>query len=380
MKLLKNRKTFQLIAVLLFSSFFTNGSNKPSIENKSHITTVVFPKKPNTNLISESLTLSNIVALETVDASVIGYIKKIIRHDDKLIILNRGVEILIFDKEGKFLNKINKRGNGPNEYTHIVDIALDDTNGNIIVYSDNFKLLFFDLAGKYVSQLNTIARDNIYERIVSDKNLLYFFNPLNKKNENLFKTFDLNKNEYKNNLYIDKSIDLMLRPMGVSIVKSKAIWYVAPLSNVLSNLSQQKEYRINIENFGVPKNIIKLQYEDNKKFMDEIYDKKLCFGLSSIRETEKSIFFSSNRHHFIKLDKKNNHIEWMQFSVDLENNIKNMNYFPHDADDNEIIFIAKPDSFEDLDLLIENNPAAKLYTKNMQNEEMNPILVFYKER
>ena len=76
----------------------------------------------------------------------------------------------------------------------------------------------------------------------------------------------------------------------------------------------------------------------------------------------------------------NSHIitEWTQFSVDSENNIKNINYFPHDADDNEIMFMAKPDSFEDFDLLIESNPSAQQYTKNMQKEEINPILIFYK--
>lgn len=57
----------------------------------------------------------------------------------------------------------------------------------------------------------------------------------------------------------------------------------------------------------------------------------------------------------------NSHIitEWIQFSVDSVNNIKNINYFPHDADDNEVMFIAKPDSFEDFDLLIENNPSVQ---------------------
>lgn len=78
----------------------------------------------------------------------------------------------------------------------------------------------------------------------------------------------------------------------------------------------------------------------------------------------------------------NSHIitEWTQFSVDSENNIKNINYFPHDADDNEIIFLAKPDSFENLGLLIENNPSAKQHIKNIHNDEMNPNLVFYKEK
>lgn len=380
MKSINLKITFKFKTILLLFLLFVNCNNTSSKDDESNILTLEFPENSNNNLISENLSITNIVVLETVDASLVRHIKRIIKHDDKLIVLNSGKEILIFNKEGKFLNKINKKGNGPNEYTNIIDITLDDNNENIIIYSDNFKLLVYDLMGNYVSQVNKINTDKIYERIVFDKNLLYFFNPLNRKDENLIEAFNLKHNEYKENMFSDKSIDFMLRPMGVSIVKSKAIWYVVPLSNQLSNISQQKNYRINIDNFGVPQKIIDLQYKDQKKFMNEIYGRKLCFGLSSIRETEQSIYFRSNRHDFIKLNKKNSHIEWIQFSVDPYNKIKNMNYFPHDADDNEIMFIAKPDSFEDFDLLIENNPSAQQYTKNMQKEEINPILIFYKEK
>lgn len=380
MKKIRFQTTFQFKAILLLSLLILNCNYILSKDNERDIIKVVFPKNPNNNLISDHLSLSRIVVLETVDASLIRHIKRIIKHDDKLIVLNGREEVLIFNREGKFLNKINKRGNGPNEYTNIVDIGLDDDNENIIIYSDNFKLLVYDLKGKYVSQVNTNATDKIYERIVYDKDLLYFFNPMNRKDENLIKAFDLKNKGYKKNIYPDKSIDFMLRPIGVSIVKSKAIWYVVPLSNLLSNLSQRKKYSIDIDNFGVPQKIIDLQYKDQSKFMNEVYGKKLCYGLSSIRETEQSIYFRSNRHDFIKLDKSNNKIEWMQFGVDSDNKIKNMNYFPHDADDNEVMFIAKPDSFENLDLLIKNNPSAKQYTKNMHSEEINPILVFYKER
>ena len=172
MKTISFKITFQITAVLIVSLLFVNCNNKSSTEDEIDIIAVEFPEKPNNNLISENLTLSNIVALETVDASLIKHIKKIIRHNDKLIILNAGVEVLIFDKDGKFLHKINKRGNGPNEYTNIVDISMDDSNGNIIVYSDNYKLLFFDLVGNYVSQVNSIAKEIDSSRILVNISLL----------------------------------------------------------------------------------------------------------------------------------------------------------------------------------------------------------------
>lgn len=379
MKSKKIKKAFRLNFILTLSLLVINCNSTSSTGYESNILTLEFPDNPNSNLISENLLLSKIVALETVDASLIRHIKRVIKHDDKLIVLNSGIEVLIFNKEGEFLNKINKRGNGPTEYTNIVDIALDDNSENIIIYSDNFKLLVFDLMGNYVSQVNTIDKGKIYERIVYDNDLLYFFNPLNRKDENLIEVFNLKNNEYTENMFSDKSIDFMLRPMGVSIVKSKAIWYVLPLSNKLSSITKQIKYKIDIDNFGVSRKVLDLQYKDQKKFMSEIYESKTCYGLSSIRETDQSIYFRSNRHDFIKLDKMNNHIEWMQFSDDPYNKIKNMNYFPHDADDNEIMFIASQDSFDDFDLLIDYDHLAQKDMKNILEEDMNPILVFYKE-
>lgn len=76
MKTISFKITFQITAVLIVSLLFVNCNNKSSTEDEIDIIAVEFPEKPNNNLISENLTLSNIVALETVDASLIKHIKK----------------------------------------------------------------------------------------------------------------------------------------------------------------------------------------------------------------------------------------------------------------------------------------------------------------
>ena len=60
----------------------------------------------------------------------------------------------------------------------------------------------------------------------------------------------------------------------------------------------------------------------------------------------------------------------------MENGISNMSYFPHDADDQQIMFIADCNRIE--------NPAILSGNSEMDNEnlddEMNPVLLFYKEK
>lgn len=375
-----NKSNLRRIIGTLFILFLLLACLKCKISTKEDFANSIeirLLKDPNNRLIDENLILSEAIMLETSDSSLIRQIKKTIKFEDKIILLNGKEEVLIFNVNGSFLDKINKRGAGPGEYNNIVDIALDDINGHIIIYSDNFKLLFFNFTGEFMYQIDSIDANNLYERISFDENLLYFYNPLNTSGESLIEVFDIKNREYKHNIISDKSVDFILKPMGVPIVKSKDIWYVIPLNNTLLNVSQKTSYRINIENFGVPEDILKMQYKDTPNFMKEVSNNNICYALTSIRETTDFLYFKSNVHEFIRIDKKNNNIMWAKHCIDSSNNIKNLTYFPHDSDIDEVMFIANSKSFEDLSVLFEDY---KIIESNDNKDERNPILLFYKEK
>lgn len=93
------------------------------------------------------------IRLETTNESLMREINVIhIMNDNFYILTNDGAYIYIFDSKGKYLAKINDRGNGPNEYVRITGFEIDPVNERIII-SDNFsrKLLIYDKEGKLIN-------------------------------------------------------------------------------------------------------------------------------------------------------------------------------------------------------------------------------------
>jgi hypothetical protein len=96
-----------------------------------------------------------LVPLETTDASLIGSILQIIVTEKDIFIKNTvGLmmsNILRFDTEGNFINKIDRTGNGPQEYNSIHSIAVAD---NKLYVADNGRKQIFqyDFKGNYLNK------------------------------------------------------------------------------------------------------------------------------------------------------------------------------------------------------------------------------------
>lgn len=93
-----------------------------------------------------------IVHLETNTESSVGYFSSLAHLDETHIIFRSNKTVLIFDQEGRFLNKIDALGKGPMEYNTISNIYVDQVRQqiNIIDYED-IKVYNYD--GKYIETL-----------------------------------------------------------------------------------------------------------------------------------------------------------------------------------------------------------------------------------
>jgi hypothetical protein len=91
------------------------------------------------------------IALETNDDFVNQGVVQAIGKEIVLI-TNRNDDgnIFVYDRTGKSLRKINRKGQGGEEYTRIYNITLDEDNGEMFV-SDTFnrKIYVYDLYGKF---------------------------------------------------------------------------------------------------------------------------------------------------------------------------------------------------------------------------------------
>jgi hypothetical protein len=141
------------------------GSGKPSTDEliTVDVTTTNYPKK---ELILQDFLDVEYIALETNDDFLCqGFVQAI--GKDIIIVRNRIQDgnIFIFDRNGRGLKKINRKGQSGEEYTNILGITLDEDNGEIFV-NDLYirKILVYDLDGEFKRNLRH-NENNMYNKI-----------------------------------------------------------------------------------------------------------------------------------------------------------------------------------------------------------------------
>ena len=96
------------------------------------------------------------IKLATDTSNLIGVIDKIIPLQDRILIVDKDITqtIYIFDKSGRFIRKINKKGRGPGEYLSLNDVAVDVSNKRLIVHDDIAqKISIFTYEGEFIEKI-----------------------------------------------------------------------------------------------------------------------------------------------------------------------------------------------------------------------------------
>lgn len=103
------------------------------------------------------------IALETNDSCLIKKVSDMAFSEQHLFVFDEPQQtIWVFDRKGKFLNKICKKGTGPGEYSTVHRFEYDAKNNRIAVLSSfQQKLLYYTLQGEYIKtvKLGVKAQD-----------------------------------------------------------------------------------------------------------------------------------------------------------------------------------------------------------------------------
>ena len=142
-------------------------------------------------------------------------------------------------------------------------------------------------------------------------------------------------------------------------------------------------YRLDVKNPLTKDLQKKFQRGDYRTFDREIQDRNILYVVSSIRELEKHIVFTTN-NGLMMMNKNTLEIHRTRRIVDENLGIRLMRYYAHNGDDNRIMFLVTSDEW------FSRKPTAEYipdYLKTQiemvkvdKNTESNPILVFYKEK
>ena len=96
-----------------------------------------------------------IIPLETTEQSLIKFPQKVDCYDDTLYVFDEDLfTVFIFDRTGKYLNKVDKIGQGPGEYTLIYDFCIDKKNRTINMLSPLGVHYVYDFDAQFVKSYN----------------------------------------------------------------------------------------------------------------------------------------------------------------------------------------------------------------------------------
>jgi len=141
-----------ILTIILFLMTACGGNRQSDGESDAFITVDVTKRfSSKKELILQDFMDVEYVALETNDDFLNqGFVQAI--GKEVILVKNRNQDgdIFVYDRNGKALRKINRKGQGGEEYTNAYNITLDEDNGEMFVNDISLrKILVYDLYGKY---------------------------------------------------------------------------------------------------------------------------------------------------------------------------------------------------------------------------------------
>lgn len=126
------------------------------------------------NSLSDAIKSIELIPLENDDEHLLGTMVELIVTDDAYIVIDgQNGAIFRYSVDGRFINSIGRRGNGPEEYVHINDVQYKDSS--LYVFSIPSKIQRFSLDG---TMLDMITMDEpglgVMSWITSEGVLTYY--------------------------------------------------------------------------------------------------------------------------------------------------------------------------------------------------------------
>ena len=176
-----------------------------------------------------------LIPLETSpDVLIVGIMKMIVHHKRYYILDPLQCIIFLFDETGKFLLKIDKKGQGEGEYSFIRDFNINPFSGHLEILEPSGKVHIFDISGKYIESkpitfpsfrvAHTIAavdnQTHVFHTMFEPKKIIYYNLDEQKLLHQEFEenmtlgTFSNNPYQYQDDWFIFRPVHPVVYKMG----------------------------------------------------------------------------------------------------------------------------------------------------------------------
>lgn len=380
------KKTILLAALsLLFIANCCRNNNVLEIK-----TIVINPSDTVKGGFSDYFEVENYIPLQTSDSSVLQTIRKIYIANNKIFILTWGeTQILVFDINGKFLNKIGTFGRGPNEYSYVVDFSVSSNGDTICLYDKGYKKTFYYNNHGTLLLTQDLNADLETFMVLPSGNIVgySYLNYVQPLNDTIYQLWF-----FKDSKAVDGFLPVSKDVLGNSIglpstfnSTTSGNFFIPYTQNIVYNITENPFnisplYKIDFKERTIPDNILELPRKEMNEAFDKAFilngefigSKDLVFNIYS-RELRKSMVAIFNlekeKHVLFNSDKIWDSTNELTIKVDIQNT-----YYGRDR----LIAISDP-----VDLLshdYENAKSLGSILKQKLKETDNPTLVIYKEK
>ena len=174
---MKRHLIFYIISALLFSCSSTKDLSQYEISTEKKVA------------LNEIFSGYSYTMLETMEDAILTNVKKIIVDDSYISVQDKN-HVVVFNKEGKFLSKINAYGRGHNEYMSLDDYAIQDSRFYILSRAQK-AILVYDISGKFIKNLKL---DDWYNHLVfSGKDVVILSSENSNMSKKSFLLYDVAK-------------------------------------------------------------------------------------------------------------------------------------------------------------------------------------------
>ncbi|MDR1371079.1 MAG: 6-bladed beta-propeller [Dysgonamonadaceae bacterium] len=215
------KRTSCILVIILLTVMTGCGGNKQLTDEliTVDVTTANYPKK---ELILQDFMDVEYIALETND----DFVNQCFVQDigkEIILVKNRrnDGDIFVYDRTGKALRKINRKGQGGEEYVNILGITLDEDYNEMYVHTHyERKIKVYDLYGKFKRSLQYKDNTNGY----------FYTDIVNYDKDNLI-CFD-KFNEERAFVLISKQDGSITKKIEIPVKETKLLWQIDAGRNV----------------------------------------------------------------------------------------------------------------------------------------------------
>lgn len=176
-------KKINLFLLFLFAMSLscTNHNRETKLSADTHILKVTFHKQmPNVENVPMSSFVDSIsyIKLETTEENLIGEVSDIEYVNHKFYILDMiSKSIYIFSDSGKFIDKVAKRGQGPEDYLFLTAYDINSKDNSIHIYDEAAKkMLVYNEKGRLLKSFH--VNDFVKDFVVFPNGEYLFYSPL----------------------------------------------------------------------------------------------------------------------------------------------------------------------------------------------------------